>query len=267
MQTSSLLLKALIRPANFPTIFEVPFVHKLRQTMAALILPLRSCLVHIFLVALIPSNTAAIGDYQYQVPCPSDPSLLGYTSIADLNSEMKRHAGLLWNFWMQADSNQQKEPQQLYQYTLCPHTIFDGTEQLNPLLDRTWIRCGRETVNGSKNQCIIRGGKTQVLMIDQGYNSMATTTNEEDKGPERIFVFQGITFTESQDISIAAFATGGTRAEFIDCHWKVCKPRLLCFFMANLLSSLVLNHKKLSFSLPPSFDKIHNRTLKGLMKF
>lgn len=59
-----------------------------------------------------------------------------------------------------------------------------------------------------------------MLMIDQGYNSMATTTNEEDKGPERIFVFQGITFTESQDISIAAFATGGTRAEFIDCHWK-----------------------------------------------
>ena len=106
-----------------------------------------------------------------------------------------------------------------------------------------------------------------MLMIDQGYNSMVTTTNEEDKGPERIFVFQGITFTESQDISIAAFATGGTRAEFIDCHWKVCKPRLLCFFMANLLSSLVLNHKKLSFSLPPSFDKIHNRTLKGLMKF
>jgi hypothetical protein len=38
--------------------------------------------------------------------------------------------------------------------------------------------------------------------------------------PKR-FIFQGITFQDSHDVSVAAIASSTTRAEFYDCHWKV----------------------------------------------
>jgi hypothetical protein len=84
---------------------------------------------------------------------------------------------------------------------------LDGSQQVTPLLDRTYIKCGPS--GSSHEECIIDGGTTQVLLVD----TLPDT--------HRIFVFQGITFQNSQGLSIAAVASSRTRAEFLDCHWNV----------------------------------------------
>ena len=170
------------------------------------------CLQHhsllVSLMSLMMMTSATVSatsvDSIFAVPCPSDPTLQGYTSLRDLNLEMKRHKSFLAPPLLET-------PQAQYKYHLCPHTTFDGAEQLTPLLDRTLVQCGRS--GSAQDNCIIQGGTTQVLLVD-------TLPLQH-----RIFVFQGITFTSSTDVSIAAYASSQTRAEFYDCHWKV---RLHC---------------------------------------
>jgi hypothetical protein len=117
--------------------------------------------------------------------------------------EMKHHASLV-------SAPLSLPLRERYVYTLCPNLVYEGSQQLTLLLPRTLVICGREGT--SMDQCVIQGGSTQVLLID---TAITSTTSR------RIFVLQGLTFTASQDMSIAALASNATRAEFIDCHWKV----------------------------------------------
>jgi hypothetical protein len=181
------------------------------------------------------SSASSSEFHRYRVPCPktslTDLTVLGYTSILDLNAEMRHHASLLAPPWNES-------PKSEYRYTLCPHvdvtstmtttttttpSYFEGSQQLTPLLDRTYIKCG-ETGDSGNNACVIQGGMTQVLLIDDSGDEIDNDTagsSTSSSSSSRLFVFQGITFLESQDMSIAALASSSTRAEFIDCHWKV----------------------------------------------
>jgi hypothetical protein len=164
---------------------------------------------------------AASDFYRYQVPCPTDPTLYGYTSIASLNLEMKHHASLV-------SSPVSLPLKERYVYTLCPKLGFDGSQQLTPLLPRTYVVCGRK--GSSTDECVIQGGSTQVLLIDTASTSSIS---------RRLFVLQGLTFFGSQDMSIAALASNSTRAEFIDCHWKVSNITWLTLFCVCII---ILTH-------------------------
>ena len=180
--------------------------------------------------------------YRRQVACPTDPSIQGYVSIQDMNQDMKLEAARLAPPTL-------KEPLDRYTFRICPHTTLLGSEQLTPLLDRVEFICG---ANGdSQDQCIIQGGATQVLLLVQSpprngtANSTNTTTTTTDTiaDTRQLYVFRGITFQDSQQLSIAALAPSfTTSAEFYDCHWKVCSS-----YPCNCYNYDLLN-KKASFA-------------------
>lgn len=155
-------------------------------------------------------SVSAFPEYSLTVSCPSDRSLSGYISLLDLNTELRRHASA-----MAPPLNQ--IPSAEFRYHLCPQTTLDATNHsllLPPalLLHAPIIQCGRE--GNSLDSCIIQGGDTQVLLMDDWSNSTQRRTIE----------FRGLTFQDSQDISIAAFSTR-TTARFIDCHWANAQGR------------------------------------------
>ena len=168
--------------------------------------------------------------FRFQEKCANQPSLLGYSSIQSLNEEIKYHASLLREPYSQ-------EPRGRYEYNLCPGVVLDGSQQLTPLLDGTFVICGAD--GKAENQCIIQGGTTQVLLLDtaellledapvveQRINAQVRKSMPEG---QKVLVFRGITFLDSQDMSIAALASPRTRADFHDCHWEVCDVILLCY--------------------------------------
>ena len=162
-------------------------------------------------------------EYIHRVPCPTDKSLLGYTSIESLNLEIKRHKSLVVPPIL-------SPPHAQYTYRLCPHTRYldASTTSLTPFLDHTHILCGR---NGDVNDhCVLEGDGSgpQVLLVD-------TLPIQP-----RVVVLEGITFEQttttastttasgySEHYSIAAVASNQMRAEFLHCHWKNAQRVLL----------------------------------------
>jgi hypothetical protein len=160
-----------------------------------------------------------------QVRCPNDPSLMGYISIRDLNLDMKYQVSLLV-----PPLNQ--PPRDRYAFTICPVTTLDGSDQLTPLLASSHFVCGAE--GKSQDDCVISGGTTQVLLMDVIEQAAASVSDRVNS-----FTFSGITFVESQDISIAALGSSRTRAEFYDCHWKV---RTVPSYCSTVLSIFSFSH-------------------------
>jgi hypothetical protein len=74
----------------------------------------------------------------------------------------------------------------------------------------------RTAITFDDAQSILQG--TKELTQSEAATATPLFTPEH---PKR-FIFQGITFQDSQDVSVAAIASSATRAEFYDCHWKVC---------------------------------------------
>lgn len=149
-------------------------------------------------------------------PCASDSDVTGFSSLVQLNSEMRRHALLI--------SLPDHEPLPEYTYRLCPQSVFDGSQQIQvpPQLfpyDPT-IKCGNS--GDAAESCNINGGVTQVFMMDSAGSALdadSATSREPTTGS---FSFEGLTFTNSQDLSIAAMMSSPLAiAQFTDCHWKV----------------------------------------------
>ncbi len=155
---------------------------------------------------LLMIAASAFPEYPLALPCPSDPSLFGYTSILDLNTELRRHASAL-------APPLNRIPTEEFRYRLCPQTSLTVNAShsllLPPelLLHQPIIQCGRK--GDSLDRCIIQGGKTQVLLLDDWSNSTQRQSID----------FLGISFQGSHNISIAALSTK-TTVRFIDCHWK-----------------------------------------------
>jgi hypothetical protein len=227
-------------------------------------LPRRFVACFLVLVVSLSSSSlvhAAGGiSYRYRVECPkhdtvqndgvvgsssqsqsSQQLLWGYTSLRDLNLEMRRHASQV-SLLRQQPQPQQGQPQsqpsnknrnrRLYTYTLCPKTIFDADssssleydednnnnnnfQPVAPILSGTVIQCGRD--GDSRDDCIIQGGGTQVLMV----GGEEQEQDDMDDDEITLFVFRGITFRQSHESSVAALRSNTTRAEFVDCHWRV----------------------------------------------
>jgi hypothetical protein len=74
----------------------------------------------------------------------------------------------------------------------------------------------RTAITFDDTQSILQGTK------ELTQSEAATTTPLFTPEHPKRFIFQGITFQDSQDVSVAAIASSTTRAEFYDCHWKVC---------------------------------------------
>lgn len=197
--------------------------------------------------------------YQYRVPCPADPTIVGYTSIEALNMELQRHARKVqppidWQLGGGSggggDRSGNSPPQRRFmEYTICPNTILNGEEQLTPLLGASKFVCGAD--GKSTNNCIIRGGTTQVLLIIDPTNDsyrMSSSLSISENTFSNVYEFHGITFEESTDISIAALASYNIRAQFVDCHWKVNKKKKTNLFYDGLL---VIFSNLFSFFLPP----------------
>ena len=154
--------------------------------------------------------------YRWAVPCPSEPSLTGYVSLADLNTEMRRHSSEL-------SPPLNRIPVQEFRYYLCPQSTFNASVPLflPPALMQysPVIQCGHR--GSSIDTCILNGGANHVLILDSGDAIDRSSTNEAitEVVDRQSVVFQGLIFQGSTDISIAAFSNR-TNAQFIDCHWR-----------------------------------------------
>ena len=175
---------------------------------------------------IVSATQLEFPQYRWAVPCPSDPSLTGYVSLSDLNTEMRRHSSEL-------SPPLNRIPSQEFRYHLCPQSTFNSSVPvfLPPALMQysPVILCGQH--GSSIDTCILDGGENHVLLLDSmdssGSDSMATL----EGGDRQSIVMQGIIFQESTDISIAAFSNR-TSAQFIDCHWRKIQGRA-AIMMAN----------------------------------
>ena len=101
-------------------------------------------------------------------------------------------------------------PNDTYHYTLCPHTAFDGSNKLTPILDNTTISCGSNGWSG--HNCTLVGGTVQVNIVETPWFA---------DYPVRRLVFRGLTFSNFTEYGVAALAPRPTEALFEDCHWRV----------------------------------------------
>jgi len=134
-------------------------------------------------------------DYRGTEPCPSDSSIVGYASLANLQSDLTRHSSLLGSSNLvveEEEDNQgeQKEPSPVFVYTLCP-SIFDMTGNEEPLFIppellhfHPTIQCADDSHASTSTEvgttCIIQGGKRQIMIGDAStswnYSSNTDTT-------------------------------------------------------------------------------------------
>lgn len=132
-------------------------------------------------------------------PCPSDNSLSGYTSIADINSDIDQELGRI---------ESGGPPQDNYALTLCPGTFDTSTTPLLPRLSQASYSCaGAGNVNDA---CIFSGGGTNIRIEDpaiEGFNINAMN-------------FLGITFTAFTEYSIELLGVAPTEAVFLNCLWQ-----------------------------------------------
>lgn len=131
-----------------------------------------------------------------KVVCPEDANVFGYDSIDALNQDMKaifetgEHLGT-----------------RSHVFRLCPHTIFDGSQRLTPLLNNSHFVCGYD--GDPTHKCTISGGKHQIYIADYPGSSMEYIS------------FRGITLSDSEEFGVAAQSRSGVVADFFDCQWVV----------------------------------------------
>lgn len=165
-------------------------------------------------------------------PCPTNKDIIGYTSLSDINKDQATE----WTRILEGKSK--VDP--IYSFVLCPETIFDlnnNDEENRPLeilLSGTVISCGNEMDAKINNNCIIRGGKNQIILKE-------STDNE--KFPLESIAFIGITFDQFTGTSLDIIASDILTISLIDVAWKVCN-----FKEKNK------NKNKRQFSLFKSFD-------------
>lgn len=136
-------------------------------------------------------------------PCPTDPSIIGYTSIADINQDQYDELARIT-----AGSSKASPP---YSFVLCPNTEFDTTAQtLKIVLSGSVFSCGSETAANSELSCSLKGGAQQVYVTD------STTPNYELSSATIV----GVTFENFNGTSIDVLATEKLTLTLVDVIWK-----------------------------------------------
>ena len=142
-----------------------------------------------------------------QVSCPNDPSIMGYTSIQDLNRDMADELARIEGIGQAPDLD--------YILNLCsdPDNVFDvtGNNAIRPVLDRVQLFCGGP--DAVDPACII-DASTQQLAVDE----ITTTLGGYDLNE---VLFQGLTFRRFRGVSADLSASPDATATFIDCIWQV----------------------------------------------
>ena len=124
--------------------------------------------------------------------CFEQGSIVGYTSIEDINLDME---DIVMNGTIAGP----------YQFTLCPLSTFEVVEPLRPLLSNSVFVCGTGSVGES---CTITGGTQQVVL-------------EGDVNDVTLF---GLDFENFSNASIAASASGNSTVRLEQCRWRVSIP-------------------------------------------
>lgn len=162
-------------------------------------------LVGIFLslLASIPSASAQTVNSR-AFPCPNDPTITGYTTIADINQDQFDELARIT-----AGSAVASPP---YSFVLCPNTQFDASAQsLNIVLSGTVLSCGSDMTASSTMGCSIQGGSPQVYLAD------STTPNYQFTSATII----GVTFEMFNGTAIDVMATETLTLTLMDVVWKV----------------------------------------------
>jgi len=118
------------------------------------------------------------------VPCPTDPDIIGFSTINELNQWMS-------TIWYFINSGGFYPPP--YFFSLCPNTVFDDSF-IFPVLNDTWILCG--SLGKASDNCILQANETQIVILPHDYSS------EGSKAPALEHVnFLGLTLRKSTDVS------------------------------------------------------------------
>jgi hypothetical protein len=134
-------------------------------------------------------------------PCPSNPEMIGYMSVEDLNADMNTELQRITDGGSQPES---------YFLLLCPETTFSTFDDpLMPTLNRATFSCG-ETGDVNQN-CIFSGGEQNIRVRDPGVEGYIFNTMN----------FIGLTFQAFTDQSINLRGIAPTEAVFMDCVWQV----------------------------------------------
>jgi hypothetical protein len=138
------------------------------------------------------------------VACPSDASITGYTSLADLNADMAAELARIEGGG---------QPLVEYNLNLCsnPDAIYDarGGNEIRPVLSGLNIYCGGPTATDAV--CIINGGQIQVLINDSDVASY----------PIGNILLKGMTFRNFNGRSVEMNAQAPTTITFEDTTWQV----------------------------------------------
>jgi len=135
--------------------------------------------------------------------CPTDPDVIGFTTINDLNEWMS-------TIWYFINSGGFYPPP--YFFSLCPNTVFDDSF-IFPVLNDTWVLCGGS--GSSEDNCIVQTNETQVILLPHDYTSEGAVAP-----PLEQVNFLGLTFRKSSDVSIGAYGSANSWVFFKDCHWE-----------------------------------------------
>lgn len=144
---------------------------------------------------------------QSAAPCPNDSSVIGYSSIEDLNNDMEEELQRIQQGGSPADE---------YTFRLCPDTVFSTTTApLRPILNNANFVCGED--GDRSNSCTIIGGSEQIRFEDstiEGYDLSSMS-------------FMGLSFADfegNNDLtgtSIGAYATSRLTATFTNVAFTV----------------------------------------------
>lgn len=150
-------------------------------------------------IFLICTSAVVSADSVYPgaVPCQSNSSIVGYTNLTALNTDIFMHY---------SGSGGNGVPAEKYDYILCPDTTFivGNGESIVPATDESAFSCGhRHTTDGN---CILLGGSFQVYFLD-----FLALQN---------IIFRGITFVGANTASVYGDAHPTSLVYFVDCIFK-----------------------------------------------
>lgn len=169
----------------------------------------------LLVAALLPTGAAAAQNVNSRARmCPSDATVIGYTSIADINLDQNEE--------LERIAAGTSTPSPPYSFVLCPETEFDvDATPLKPVLSGTIISCGSSISPGSNLGCFLTKGSIQVQLED------SAVPNYELK---RVVII-GVTFAEFNGTSIDVTASETLTLTLMDIIWKASTSRLcaLCF--------------------------------------
>lgn len=135
---------------------------------------MKSGMLLFIVIAWMATTVVSQGFQQSTVPCAQSPGNTGYDSIEAMNVDIDNEIQAIIGG---------KQAEQSYQFVLCPNTEFDASNAtLRPLLDGSTFLCGNQ--GRLQDQCVIRGGTTQVEIGESLGNTPPINTID----------FSGITF-------------------------------------------------------------------------